>query len=327
KNIGGAAKTIGEKSFAAALRNIGADIARIGANFLDAEGSGKGFFTTVKPLLVDFRKWLARVEEQAGDLGVKFGQVFNQMVDKVKDLKRQYDALTPAQQEFINKVLLIGPAVAVGIGPALQGFSKLTAGVSGVLDITSRLSKAIGIAKSGAGLTAALSALGPGAVAGIAVAGLTAVGVATYTLYKKKQDAKKVSTELSEKLWEQADSLEDLVKQYEKLQSKSKLTSDEFGRMIDIQKELEVTQNPARIAELQAEYEALAKKSGLSNDELNKMIGLNDKIVKQSPAVTQAYTEQGNQIVENTDAVREYVAELKQMALEELRWELAEALE
>src|SRR5690606_29003256 len=40
-----------------------------------------------------------------------------------------------------------------------------------------------------------------------------------------------------------------------------------------------------------------------------------------------AYTEQGNQIVENTDAVREYVAELKQMALEELRWELAEALE
>src|SRR5690606_29480601 len=34
KNIGGAAKTIGEKSFAAALRNIGADIARIGANFL-----------------------------------------------------------------------------------------------------------------------------------------------------------------------------------------------------------------------------------------------------------------------------------------------------
>src|SRR5690606_33581310 len=109
---------------------------------------------------------------------------------------------------------------------------------------------------------------------------------------------KKVSTELSEKLWEQADSLEDLVKQYEKLQSKSKLTSDEFGRMIDIQKELEVTQNPARIAELQAEYEALAKKSGLSNDELNKMIGLNDKIVKQSPAVTQAYTEQGNQIVD-----------------------------
>src|SRR5690606_34129069 len=158
----------------------------IWANFLDAEGSGKGFFTTVKPLLVDFRKWLARVEEQAGDLGVKFGQVFNQMVDKIKDLKRQYDALTPAQQELVNKLMLIGPAVAVGIGPALTGMSKLTLGISSVLDVTSRLSKAIGIAKSGAGLTAALSALGPGAVAGIAVAGLTAVGVAAYKLHQNK---------------------------------------------------------------------------------------------------------------------------------------------
>src|SRR5690606_36670163 len=93
KNIGGAAKTIGEKSFAAALRNIGADIARIGANFLDAGGKGKGFFSTVKPLLVDFRKWLARVEDQAGDLGVKFGRAFQNMVEKVRDLKRRYDEL------------------------------------------------------------------------------------------------------------------------------------------------------------------------------------------------------------------------------------------
>src|SRR5690606_41957048 len=34
--IGGAAKIMGEESFSAAVRNIGADIARIGANFLDA---------------------------------------------------------------------------------------------------------------------------------------------------------------------------------------------------------------------------------------------------------------------------------------------------
>src|SRR5690606_29340819 len=162
---------------------------------------------------------------------------------------------------------------------------------------------------------------------GLAIAGVGLLGVGIYALTRDKEKLHEVSTETADKFRKEAETLEGLVDRYEELRSKTSLSNDEFGRMIDIQKELEVTQNPARIAELQAEYEALAKKSGLSNKELDEMIGLNDKIVKQSPAVTQAYTEQGNQIVENTDAVREYVAELKQMALEELRWELAEALE
>src|SRR5690606_12175747 len=48
KHIGGAAKIMGEESFSAAIANIGADIARIGANFLDAGGKAGGFFSTVK---------------------------------------------------------------------------------------------------------------------------------------------------------------------------------------------------------------------------------------------------------------------------------------
>src|SRR5690554_4486201 len=162
KNIGGASKIIGEESFAAAWKNIGADIGRIGANFLDAGGKGKGFFSTVKPLLVDFRRWLSRVEDNAADLGVKFGRSFENMIEKVKDLKRRYDELSPAQQDFIKRVAMIAPAVAVGVGPAITMFSKLTGGIAGTLDFASRLSKAIGKARSGAGLAAALSTLGPG---------------------------------------------------------------------------------------------------------------------------------------------------------------------
>ena len=50
-NIGGAAKTMGEESFTAGIANIGAAISRVGANFLDAGGEGKGFFSTIKPLI------------------------------------------------------------------------------------------------------------------------------------------------------------------------------------------------------------------------------------------------------------------------------------
>src|SRR5690625_793879 len=137
-NIGGAAQVIGEESFAAAWKNIGADISRIGANFLDSGDKGKGFFSTIKPMLVDFRGWLADAEDKAADLGVKFGQSFQKMVDKAKELKKRYDELSPAQQDLVKKVLLFAPAVAVGIGPAITLFSKLSLGMSGVLKITGR---------------------------------------------------------------------------------------------------------------------------------------------------------------------------------------------
>ena len=58
KNIGGAAKIMGESSFTAAISNIGASISRIGANFLDAGGKGGGFFSTLKPMLTDFNNFI-----------------------------------------------------------------------------------------------------------------------------------------------------------------------------------------------------------------------------------------------------------------------------
>lgn len=327
KNIGGAAKTIGEKSFAAAMRNIGADIARIGANFLDAGGKGKGFFTTIKPLLVDFRRLLARVEDKSADLGVKFGRSFERMIDKVKDLKRQYDSLSPAQQEFINKVLLIGPAVAVGIGPALQGFSKLTAGVSGVLDITSRLSKAIGIAKSGAGLTAALSALGPGAIAGVAVAGLGAVAVGAYTLYRRAEKAKEVNLDLAESFSNQATQLEESAKTFEKLSEKAKISNAELAELNDLNIRISQSSNPGEIQELQRQYDELAKKSGLSKDELEKLFQANKNLVEQSPDVEKSISEQGNAFVENTDAIYKQIEALRKLSEQSLKGERAKLLE
>lgn len=124
KNIGGAAQVIGEQSFAAALRNIGSDIARIGANFLDAGGDAGGFFSTVKPLLTDFRGLLASVEDRASELGKRFGEAFIRMIERVKELKAWYDDLSPSVQDFVDKLAVVGSIVAVSIGPAMLILGK-----------------------------------------------------------------------------------------------------------------------------------------------------------------------------------------------------------
>lgn len=120
KNIGGAAKTMGDSSFYATISNIGASIGRIGANFLDAGGQGGGFFSTVKPLLVDLKDSMAGLEDKAADFGVKFGEVFNQVVEKVKGLKQSYDDLSTGQQEALGKMLSFGSLGLVALGPMLK---------------------------------------------------------------------------------------------------------------------------------------------------------------------------------------------------------------
>ena len=145
KNIGGAAKIMGEESFSAAIANIGADIARIGANFLDAGGKAGGFFSTVKPLLTEFRGFLAQVEEQAADWGVAFGQAFNNVIDRVRELKSWFDGLSPSVQTLITRAVAIGAGFVVGIGPALKVVGFLTTQFGSLLNIASLLLSPIGL--------------------------------------------------------------------------------------------------------------------------------------------------------------------------------------
>ncbi len=120
KNIGGAAKIIGESSFKATISNIGASISRIGANFLDAGGKGGGFFSTLKPMLVNFNDKLGILEDKAADLGVKFGESFQTVIDKIKVVQSNFESLSPSIQDTIIKGGAVGVAIAIGMGPALK---------------------------------------------------------------------------------------------------------------------------------------------------------------------------------------------------------------
>lgn len=144
-NIGGAAQIIGEKSFSAALANIGASISRIGANFLDAGGQGGGFFSQLKPLMSDFNASLSTLETKASELGVKFGAAFASIVQKVQQVKAQFDSLSPTTQGIIIKVAGIGSAIAVGIGPALKVIGPLVSGFGSVVKVLSLFASPIGV--------------------------------------------------------------------------------------------------------------------------------------------------------------------------------------
>lgn len=139
KNVGGAAKIIGENSFTAALANIGASISRIGANFLDAGGKGGGFFSQLKPLMADFNESLGTLEGKAAEMGEKFGAAFGEVVTKVQALKDKFDALSPTAQSALLKTAAAGTVFAVGIGPALSvvggGIEKVGVLVNGLSGI------------------------------------------------------------------------------------------------------------------------------------------------------------------------------------------------
>lgn len=155
KNIGGAAKIMGEISFAGAVENLKAAAGRLGANFLDGDGTGGGMFSQLKPLIGDattfldkfgdkakkagelagaaFMTAIPRIKELIGvlfpaasgfdimkmsadDMRIKVGQAFTDLINKVIEIKNWYTNLSDAQKKFLHNL----PLIAIGVGPALR---------------------------------------------------------------------------------------------------------------------------------------------------------------------------------------------------------------
>src|SRR5699024_5046196 len=146
------------------------------------------------------------------------------------DLVRKFGELDSEQQKQILK----WAGIVAAVGPAAIVLGKVATVTGTVISAGGKLAKMIG-ASNGVGLLGALSRLGPLAVGGIVVAGLVGISAAIYNLVKDKNKLNEVSTEAAEKMWAEASGLEKLVDEYEKLQDKSKLTTDQFARLVDIQ--------------------------------------------------------------------------------------------
>src|SRR5699024_6665387 len=162
KNIGGAAKIMGEKSFTAALANMWAAVGRLGASFLDAGEDGQGFFSQLKPLIGDFTKAIDGIGDAAELWSIRLRRVFAELVEKFKGIKDSYDKLPDSVQSIISKFLLFGSVVAVAIGPVLTGLgilggtiSKISFGIGELLKFLAPLTKGLGLAGGTAGTGAA----------------------------------------------------------------------------------------------------------------------------------------------------------------------------
>ncbi|WP_017726772.1 phage tail tape measure protein, partial [Halalkalibacterium ligniniphilum] len=244
--------------------------------------------------------------------------VFTDMVKQATDLVRRFGDLDEESQKQIIKWAL----VAAAIGPVSIGLGGMVTTMGGLLRVVGFVSGAI----SGAGgLAAVLTALtGP---VGLTVAAIGALSYGVYRYVDAQREAREVSIESAKSMLEQADAVEVNVARYDELHRKSRLTSDEMGRLLDIQTDLNSAQDPDRVARLQEQYDLLREKSGLTNEELSEMLGLNDEIIGQSPMVEQSFTNKGNAVITATDAVHDYIQSLRDMALEELQVERLQALE
>lgn len=179
KNIGGAAQIMGMESFTASIANTWAAVSRLGAAFLDGGNGVDGFFSKLKPLIGGVAKLdengkalrdtngkiimesegliqkIDKLAPMATELGNKFADGFQKVLDFVTQVKTKFDELSPPIQEFVTKAALIGSAVAVGIGPALKVIGTLLTYARFLAPVFAILTGPIGLVAGAIGLLGA----------------------------------------------------------------------------------------------------------------------------------------------------------------------------
>lgn len=123
--FGGAALASGE-SMRGTIENTWAAVSRVGAAFLDAGGSGEGFFTRLKPILGELTQDIDGMQDAAAEWGSAFADAFAGAVKVVRGLVNAFNDLSPTQKQQV--VQLAG--IAVAAGPVLKITSKLTGGAA-----------------------------------------------------------------------------------------------------------------------------------------------------------------------------------------------------
>lgn len=244
------------------------------------------------------------VETAAISFGHSLLPTIDKVVASVQKATNWFNSLSDSTKETIAKAALVtagltGVVTAVGLGLSVVG-----AAVSGFGALASAFSAAAGVATLLSGPVGWVAA-GLGALA------LAAIGV-TKAVTKKNEaleEAKAISFETIEAQQKEIKSNEELIRNFEQLRSKNKLSNDEMLRFLDIQEELSATASPEKIADLKREQEQLLKKSGLTNKEMENFLEYNDLIIEKSPDTEKAISSQGKAFAKNADELKKVNAE------------------
>src|SRR5699024_404325 len=211
KNIGGAAKEMGDKSFTAGLANMWAAVGRLGASFLDAGEKGGGFFSQMKPLMSSLTDNLDGMGKIAEDFGVKFGQMFAEVIEKIKSGVEWFKNLSSSQQDMITKfglfVIALGPML-LGLGTLGGIIGKVSSGLGVFFKFLAPITvplKAIGGAAGSTGASVGLLSkafaflTGP---VGIAIGVISLLVAGFTTAYKRSETFRNFISDLGEKIKE-----------------------------------------------------------------------------------------------------------------------------
>ncbi|WP_175074662.1 phage tail tape measure protein [Terribacillus sp. AE2B 122] len=288
----------------------------------DVEGATKkagdamrnNFGTEALKVWRDLQEELLPVGEELLDIAE---DVMPRVVDMVGGMTDAFSNLSPEMQTSIITIA----GITAAAGPALMGIGGLAQGIGGLITVGGTLIGALG-GTAGLGATLATFATGP---VGITVGALALLGGGVYAVTQSVEKSKEVNLDHAKSLLEQQQSFEGMIVKYEELRNQNQLTNEQLLRFRDIQAELKTASSADEIARLKDEAAGLQEKSGLTNGELSKMLELNDEIISQTPETSQAFSDKGQSIIENTDQLQEANEVMREQLMLELETQKAKA--
>jgi len=277
--------------------------------------AASGFVTLLSVGEKELRKYSSTLKEAGGT------------ADRVA--KTQMDNLNGSFEKF--RSALDGLGIKIG-NEFLPTFRKIVDEGTKIIDFLNKLNP--GIITTGlemAGTAAAIALVAASAVklgvalksltlgpVGLTITALSLLGGLLVGVKNSYDEMNTVSLEAAETKQKEIESLEKVASEFDKLQSKTKLTADEFAHYLDLNDRLKTETDPEVIKSLKDEQAGLKERSGLTNAEFDRFLKLNDDIVKKAPETNAAISEQGNAFAKNTEAVKK----LSAAKAEELRTEL-----
>ncbi|MEC2233902.1 phage tail tape measure protein [Bacillus subtilis] len=225
-------------------------------------------------------------------LGIKIGNEFLPAFRKIVDVGTRII-------DFLNK-----------LNPGIITTGLEMAGTAAAIALVASSAVKLGIALRGL-----FVAMGP---AGWIITGLSILGGLLVGVKSGYDEMNTVSLEAANAKQKEIESLNGLITEFDKLQAKTKLTSDEFAHYLDLNDRIKSETNADSIKRMKEEQAGLREKSGLTNSEFDRFLELNDEVIKKSPDTEAAISGQGNAVAKNTNALKALNAE----KAEELRLEL-----
>ncbi|MCM3800039.1 phage tail tape measure protein [Caldibacillus thermoamylovorans] len=229
--------------------------------------------------------------------------------------------LKGAYEEFKGALETVGIKLGNEFLPKLTEIVKKGSDVVGAISEMDTSTLKAGLAFGGTAAAIALTATTVGKLitavrglmismgpAGWLIAGVSLLGGVIAGLSASTKDLETRVADLS-KGFEDTTNLDKQITRYEELQGKSKLTSEQFGDLLDVHKRLQTETDTSKLDELNEKYETLKKESGLSGDEVSELLELNGDLIEQAPQAADAISEQGQAYFDNTGFIRDYNAE------------------